>query len=164
MTAPISELNSLCSSHGRIFRMIFLILYIYKHLLKMTGTSYKPVGNYGLWKIPNQKHSFDINIRNGLKVIFQTVSDVQKELNKLIRIWRLAQGSFNFLLFCWPSPGPLALLSSIIWLSYKREFHAKPPQCVQRHRTSRRHLIMLLFKLLTNPLRLSVGALMARDW
>jgi len=35
MTAPISELNSLRSSHGRIFRMIFLILYIYKYRFRL---------------------------------------------------------------------------------------------------------------------------------
>ena len=79
------------------------------------------------------------------------------------RIWRLAQGSFNILLSGWPDDGPLVLLSLFTWLSPKRELHAKPLWRANRHRTHRRHLIILLFKLLTNPLRLSVLAPSARD-
>ena len=97
-----------------------------------------------------------------------SINNLAYTAKQILIIWRrnltsLREGSFNFLLFGWPSPGPLALLSLLIWLSPIRELHVKPPRCVRRHGTHGRHLVILLFKLLTNPLRLSVGALMARD-
>ena len=75
-------------------------------------------------RLPRPSNTIPVNHADNSFVVCSSAEQTEIFSNRvqLIRIWRLAQGSFNFLLFYWPSPGPLALLSSIIWLSYKREF------------------------------------------
>ena len=80
---------------------------------------------------------------------------------KLNWIWRLALGSFNFLLLSWPQLGPLRLSSFIDWRSRQLQSHTDPGPRALKCALAAGFLITLPLSLLTNPL-ISEGPLMGR--